>query len=178
MLQPEARAAFAVLCAQHIMDSHLRAPSSEQQLFTLSWVPVLDEIWAGLSDPNNSTAKAAVESHLKTFYEGPFNHNLGEDGPHDADEDATAGSIYAAETFCYDDVQSARWAASRLIDSTDKSVLAARAGLPQSTLEEFAHPLHQRVARGILTALHLLESQPWTPDLIPKLRASFKHDSM
>jgi hypothetical protein len=173
VLQPESRAAFAVLCAQRVMDSHLRLPASEQQPFTLSWAPALKEIWNGLSDPNNLSAKAIVESHLNAFYEGPFNHDLGEDGPHDADEDAAAASIYAAETFCHDDVQSARWAASRLIDSTDKSVLATRAGLPSSTLEEFAHPFQQQVARGLLKALHLLESQPWSPDLIPTLRTSF-----
>ncbi len=173
-LQPEARAAFAVLCAQRVMDSHLRLPSSEQQPFTLSWAPVLREIWAGLGDPKNLSARARVESHLKSFYEGPFHHDPGGDGPHGADEDAAAASIYAAETFCRDEVQPARWAASRLIDATGRLVLAERAGLARSTWEEFAHPLQQRVAHGLLKALRLLESQPWTPDLIPKLRASFE----
>jgi hypothetical protein len=174
VLQPESRAAFAALCAQRIMDSHLRLPSSEQQAFTLSWAPVLQEIWAGLGDPNNRSAKAIVESHLNAFYDGPFNHDLGEEGPHDADEDAAAASIYAAEAFCHADVQSARWAASLLIDSTDKLVLAERAGLPPSTLDELAHPLQQQVACGLLQALQLLEGQPWTSDLIPRLRASFE----
>jgi len=39
-LQPEARTAFAVLCAQRLMDAHLRLPKSEQRPFTLSWAPV------------------------------------------------------------------------------------------------------------------------------------------
>jgi hypothetical protein len=173
-LQPESRAAFAVLCAQRIMDVHLRLPPSEQQPFTLSWVPVLEAIWAALNDPNNSSAKATVESHLNAFYKGPFNHDLGEKGPRDADEDAAAGSIYAAQAFCHGDVKSARWAASRLIDATEKSVLLARSGLPQSALEEFAHPLYQLEARGLIKTLDLLESQPWTPHMIAKLRTSFE----
>jgi len=50
-LQPEARAAFATLCAQRLMDAHLRLPSSEQRPFTLSWVPILQMIWTGLEEP-------------------------------------------------------------------------------------------------------------------------------
>jgi hypothetical protein len=60
-----------------------------------------------------------------------------------------------------------------LIDSTYKHVEAARIGLPQSTLEEFAHPLMQREARWLLLTVEMLESQAWTPAMIPKLRASF-----
>ena len=50
-LQPEARTAFAVLCARMLMDAHLRLPKSEQRPFTLSWAPVLQVIWAGLKQP-------------------------------------------------------------------------------------------------------------------------------
>jgi hypothetical protein len=177
-LRPDARSAFAVLCAQRLMDAHLQLPHSEQRPFTLSWAPVLQEIWAGLNDPNDLSAKSNVERHLNAFYGGPFNHNLGEDGPDDADDDAAAGSIYAAQAFCRGDVKPARWAASRLIDSTDKPIQKARTGLPRNTLEEFAHPLSQREARGLLRALDLLESQPWAPELIPKLRASFDQDTI
>jgi hypothetical protein len=55
-------------------------------------------------------------------------------------------------------------------------VLAQREGLPQSALDELAHPLHQRVAAGMLRALDRLESQPWTPDLIPTLQATLGPD--
>jgi SRSO17 transposase len=43
---------------------------------------------------------------LHAFYEGPFNHNLGQDGPPDADDDAAACSIYAAQVFCRGDAKS------------------------------------------------------------------------
>jgi hypothetical protein len=65
-----------------------------------------------------------------------------------------------------------------LIDSTDKPIQKARTGLPRNTLEEFAHPLSQHEARGLLRALDLLESQPWAPELIHKLRASFDQDTI
>jgi hypothetical protein len=172
-LQPEARAAFALLCAQRLMDAHLRLPPSEQRPFTVSWAPVLQQIWTGLEEANSSSAKATVHEHLNAFYEGPFNPLPGEDGPDDADDDTAACSIYAAQSFCDGDVKSARWAAGRLIDSTYKHVHAARIGLHQSMLEDFAHPMTQLEARQLLLILDMLESQIWTPAMIPKLRASF-----
>ena len=172
-LQPEARAAFAVLCAQKLMDSHLRLPKSEQRPFTLSWVPVLQVIWTGLEAPDSSSAHAIVHEYLKAFYEGPFNHNLGQDGPPDADDDAAACSIYAAEAFYRGDAKSARWAASRMIDATDAILQSEYDGASQNSIEEFAHPAMQAEINRLLTALKLLESQPWTPAMIPKLRSSF-----
>ncbi|MGB9236031.1 MAG: hypothetical protein WCC04_16600 [Terriglobales bacterium] len=163
-LQPEARTAFAVLCAQMLMDAHLRLPKSEQRPFTLSWAPVLQVIWAGLEATDSSSAKTIVGEHLKAFYEGEFNHNLGQDGPPDADDDAAACSIYAAQVFCRGDVKSARWAASRMIDATD-TTLQADTSAPSSMQVE---------AKRLLTALKMLESQPWTPTLIPALRAAFR----
>jgi hypothetical protein len=172
-LQLEARAAFALLCAQRLMDAHLRRPPSEQRPFTVSWAPVLQQIWTGFEETNNSSVKATVQGHLNAYYAGPFNHHPGEDGPDDADDDTAACSIYAAQAFCHGDAKSARWAAGRLVDSTYKHVQAARIGLPQSTLEEFAHPMTQLEARWLLLILDMLESQPWTPAMIPKLRAAF-----
>src|SRR6266576_3673659 len=73
--------------------------------------PVLRVIWTGLEAPDSSSAKATVQDYLNAFYEGPFNHN--QDGPPDADDDAVACSIYAAQAFCRGDAKSARWAANR-----------------------------------------------------------------
>jgi hypothetical protein len=163
-LQPEARTAFAVLCAQRLMDAHLRLPKSEQRPFTLSWAPVFQVIWAGLEAADSSSAKTIIGEHLKAFYEGGFNHNLGQDGPSDPDDDAAACSIYAAQVFCRGDVKSARWAAGRMIDASD-TTLQADTSAPSSMQVE---------ADRLLTALQMLESQPWTPTLIPALRAAFR----
>ena len=170
-LQPEARAAFAALCAQKLMDAHLRLPKSEQRPFTVSWAPVLRVIWTGLEAPDSSSAKATVQDYLNAFYEGPFNHN--QDGPPDADDDAVACSIYAAQAFCRGDAKSARWAANRMIDATDAILQAEYDGPPQSLVEEFAHPTIQADVNRLLMALKMLESQPWTPTMISKLRDAF-----
>jgi hypothetical protein len=173
-LQPEARAAFAILCAQRLMDAYLQLPSADQRPFTLSWAPILQEIWTGLREPNNSAAKAAVQGQLKAYYESPFNHNLGEDGPNDADDNTAACSIFAAQAFRQGDAKSARWAAGRLIDSMDERIGASHQY--QSTLNEPEHPLIQREVRRFLGALEVLEGQLWGPEMIPTLRAAFEQE--
>ena len=125
-LQPEARAAFALLCAQRLGDAHLRLPKSEQRPFTSSWAPVLQVIWAGLEARDSSSAKATVRDSLSAFYEGALNHNLGQDGPPDADDDAAACSIYAAQALCWGVSRSACWAAGRLIDAADAIIRSSR----------------------------------------------------
>jgi hypothetical protein len=129
--------------------------------------------WSGGAD--SSSVRVTVQDQLDAFHEGPFN---GADGSDDADEDAAACSIYAAQTFCQGDAKSARWAASRLIDSTYTQARTARVGLPRSTVEEFAHPLSQRDANIIVTALEILESQRWTLAIVSKLRESLGQDSL
>jgi hypothetical protein len=169
---PEARAAFAVLCAQRLMDAHLKLPKSEQRSFTLSWIPVLELIWAGLEAADSSSARYSVQEYLNAFYQGPFNHNRGQDGPSDADEDAAACSIYAAQAFCHGDAESARWAAHCLIEATDVT-LQTENNSPQALVEELAHPKMQEEASRLLTTLTMLESRPWSPTLIPALRDAF-----
>jgi hypothetical protein len=176
-LQPEARAAFALLCAQRLVDAHLRLPKSEQRPFTLSWAPVLQVIWAGLEARDSSSAKATVRDSLTAFYEGPFNHNLGQAGPPDADDDAAACAIYAAQAFCRGDAKSARWAAGRLIDATDAIMKGEYKSSPEGLVEKLAHPSMQIEVDRLLTTLSMLESQPWTPTLIPALRDAFCRDS-
>jgi hypothetical protein len=68
-LQPEARAAFAALCAQRLMAWHVRLPAPEQRPYTLTWAPVLETIWTGLGKAVNLDEKAEVRKHLKDFYE-------------------------------------------------------------------------------------------------------------
>src|SRR5260370_39896930 len=53
-LTPQACAAFAVFCAQRLLDAHLCLPRSEQRPFTLSLAPVLREIWSGLERADSS----------------------------------------------------------------------------------------------------------------------------
>jgi hypothetical protein len=114
-LSPEARAAFAVACAERVMRRHERLPSREQRPFALGWRPVLDAIWQGLERGDEQSARR-VRDALANFHASPYDHDDGPDGLDDADDDAAAASIYAAECFAGGDAQSAKWAAGRGVD--------------------------------------------------------------
>ena len=57
-----------------------------------------------------------VREALAAFRAGPYDHHDGQDGPDDADEDAAAASLHAAECFVGGDDGSAAWAACRAVD--------------------------------------------------------------
>ncbi len=114
-----ARKAFALNCATRLMTEHERLPPAEQQGFTLGWRPVLDAIRLGLIG-DSEAAKQRVGDALQAFYASPYNHNDGQDGPPDADENAAAASIYAAECFRDGDAESAFWASSRAISAASR----------------------------------------------------------
>ena len=114
-LSVDARQAFALSYAHRLMCRHEQLPQSEQRPFTLSWRPVLDAMWIALTSPSPNTTRQ-VDDALEAYYTGPFNHNQGQDGPDDADEDAAAASIHAAECFRYGETKYAMRAASRAVD--------------------------------------------------------------
>ena len=176
-LSSEARAAFALCCAQRCIDAHLKLPISERCQFTLSWVPVLALMWAALESPDYALARSSVQGYLSAFYEGPYNHDQGQDGPQDANENAAACAIYAAETFCRGDADSAKWAASRLIDAAD-AVLQKEHRRFQPLVEDLAYPTMQEEGGWLLKILAMLESQAWSPALIPVLRDAFFRDKI
>ena len=64
-----------------------------------------------------------------------------------------------------------------MIDATDATLQAEHDGPPQSPIEEFAHPAMQAEINRLLMTLNMLESQPWAPTMIPKLRAAFYRGS-
>lgn len=113
-LSPGARKAFALARAESLMKQHERLPN--QRPFTMSWRPVLDVMWLVLEGLSNS-AENQVREALQAFHDGPFDHNDGQDGPDDADEDAAAASIYASECFLSGDAEASYWAASRAIEA-------------------------------------------------------------
>ncbi len=115
-LSREARAAFAVACAERLMRRHEGLPKGEQRAFTLGWRPVLDAIWQGLERGDEGSLRLVREA-LAAFRAGPYDHDDGPDGPDDADEDAAAASLHAAECFAGGDDRSAEWAGCRAIDA-------------------------------------------------------------
>src|SRR4029453_9564874 len=78
--------------------------------------PVPELMVLGLEGLANS-AEIRVRETLQVYHEGPFDHNDGQDGLDDADEDAAAASIYASECFLSGDAEASYWAASRAIEA-------------------------------------------------------------
>ncbi len=115
-LGPACRSAFAASCAERLLRAHEALPESMRKPFTLAWRPVLDAIWSGLMG-GGADARAKVHDALERFYASPYNHRDGQDGPPDADEDAAAASIYAAECHLHGGASPAAWAAGRAVDA-------------------------------------------------------------
>jgi hypothetical protein len=114
-LTEDARRAFALVCAERAMAWHEGLPPEEQRPFTLGWGPTLKAIRAGLTG-ETADARARVQEALDAFRASPYDHSDGQDGPDDADEDAAAASIYAAECSLDGSVDPAVWAASRMVE--------------------------------------------------------------
>jgi hypothetical protein len=85
----------------------------QRRAFSLTWRPILDLMWDGLSGEKERT-KTQVKESLEAFYASPFNHENGPEGPDEADEDAAA-IIYAAECFESGEVDPAYKASGRAI---------------------------------------------------------------
>jgi hypothetical protein len=115
-MPPVARKAFALSCAERLMSAYERLPAAMQSPFTLSWRPVLDEMWAGLAEEQLSAIYQA-QMALDAFHSSPYNHKDGPDGPQDAGEDTAAASIYTVECYISGDVQAAYWTSARVIDA-------------------------------------------------------------
>lgn len=165
-LPHEARAAFALACAERLMRQHEERVPAERRAFTLGWRPILKMMWSELSSPNPEFARQ-VAGALDRFYASPYNHDAGPDGPDDADDDAAAASIYAAECYRDGTVIPACWASSRLLDATFSTV-DDQLGLdpnnfvwspdaepmPQAKIE--MHPIYQAELRRQLAELALI----------------------
>jgi hypothetical protein len=89
-------------------------PESEQRPFTLGWRPVLEAIRASLLN-DAERARERVGGALDAYHASPYDHSEGQEGP-DADEDAAAAAIYAVQCFQDASVESAAWAAGRMVN--------------------------------------------------------------
>jgi len=119
LLPPAKRSAFALACAERLMEGHFALPAEAQRAFTVGWRPVLEAMWRGLEGQPEDAADI-VRGALGAFHASPYWHDDGQDGPNDADEAAAAASIYAAECFVSGDAKSAYWAAARAVDRAEE----------------------------------------------------------
>jgi hypothetical protein len=178
-LPAEARRAFALACAERVMRQHQTLPNPRP--FTLGWRPVLDTMWFGLDGVAGDVGDRVREA-LRAFHAGPFDHDLGQDGPDDADDDAAAASIYAAECFVNGDARFASLAAARAVDSSfsmagDDLALDPNefvwdpAAEPMPLALEAMHPAVQGELRRQLSDLELLEREGVTVSVLRSLKS-------
>jgi hypothetical protein len=176
------RTAFALACADRLLRWHEHLRKTEQNDFSLSWRPVLDEMWPGLATDSEEVQKH-VRRALDTFHAGPYDHDDGPDRPDDADEDAAASCIYACQCYLTGDVESACWSASRAVDLAFR--LAGEelkldpndfewdpAAAPMPLAREAMHPAVQEELRRQVSDLELLERDGVTPNVLLHLRQS------
>ena len=179
-LSPRARAAYALACAERLMRRYLQLPASQQNGFTLNWLPVLEIMWAGLAEQRQDTLDQ-VQTALDTFYASPYNHNDGPDGPQEADEDAAAASISAAQCYVSGEVQSADQTTSRAIEAAfriadeelqlDPNTFVWDPNAePMPLARETMHPAVQRELQLLLAEVTLLEQHEITPQLLDQLK--------
>lgn len=177
-LPVEARRAFALACAERLMRRHEDLPSPRP--FTLGWRPLLDAMWLGLEGVARD-ADDRVREALRTFHASSFDHDLGQEGPDDANQDAAAASIYAAECFACGDAEFAGLAAERAVDSvfviaSDDLALEPNAfawdpaAEPMPLAQEAMHPAVQAELERQLSELELLEREGATAGVLRRLK--------
>jgi hypothetical protein len=177
-LPGEARKAFALACAGRLMRQHERLPKPRP--FTLGWRPVLDVMGRGLEGLAGDAGDRVREA-LNAFHASPFDHDLGPDGPDDADDDAAAASIYAAECFLSGDTGFAGLSAARAVDwafSVADEELALDpndfvwdpAAELMPLAREAMHPAVQGELRRQLADLELLEREGVTARVLRSLK--------
>lgn len=176
-LDGRAQAAFAALCATRLMSAHRKLPPEEQRPFSLEWAVHLELVWAVLLATAPNAAPEQVRAALAEFRGGPYDQD---GGPDDADDDAAAAAIYAAEALCEPGGKAAYWAASRLSDwafsRAETIVHSAEVRLvtPEDDIAVYAHPLMQAELRRLLDGLAALEKDGIAANNLLKVRRWFE----
>lgn len=167
--------ALAAACAERLLHRHLQGPVQSQRPFTVSCRHPLDCVWGVLAaQPDPSDLRVEVELWLQGYYDSPLNHNLGQDGPNDADDDPAAATIFAVESLVKNCVKSSTAAMGRVIDAgmdDAERELNHRITGHNEYIAELAHPAVQRELRWLKDVVEFLKSNsPTSTATIMELR--------
>ncbi|MFI5532145.1 hypothetical protein ACIA8O_26785 [Kitasatospora sp. NPDC051853] len=111
---------FAAGVAERLLGAHEELPGHEQAPFTLSLRPLLNSVWEGAL--GDTTAFESVTRAVAEFMLSEYCHNDGQDGPDDANEDAAASVLFAANTYLYGIAEFAVWASRRAVDVVHRRI--------------------------------------------------------
>lgn len=139
--------AFAVACAERLLARHLQLPVEDQRPFTQTCRRPLDCLW-GIIEGNESASELHREAStwLQEYRNGPYHHDLGQDGPGDASHPPASAVIHALECVLEDSVQAAQWTMGCVIETGSKEaqkLLGHRIMGEAEYVEECAHPAFQ-----------------------------------
>jgi hypothetical protein len=145
--------AFAATCAERLLHEHLTLPADTQRPFTQSCRAPLDCLWDILAGaPETARLRSAIESWHQNYLNSPLNHDLGQEGPGDADHSPATAVIYAVECFLESSPQKAQWTMGRVIE---EAMNKATESLGHATIsgdeyvEECAHSITQQELRWL-----------------------------
>jgi hypothetical protein len=148
---PEQRVLFAAGVAERLLAAHERRPAARQSSFTLGLRPLLDDVWAAAC--GDQTVARNISQRLGQFYisdlysgstgstdktdktgntgntgstdrTGSTGNTGGKDSDEDAEEDAAAAVLHAAECYVHGTVEYAVWAGDRAAFAADETVQA------------------------------------------------------
>ncbi len=171
-MKPVERKAFALACAERLMQLHDPSAPTEQVAFVGSLRPVLRQMWAGIIHEDVDTARYVADV-VNTFHTT---------GPEAADQDVTAASIYAAECFLTGSIETAYWASARAVDAAFKVAVNELqldpndylrhpdAEPPMPLAQEAMHAAVQNELRKQLSDLDEIQYSGVNPDLLMRLR--------
>jgi hypothetical protein len=170
--------AFVVMVAERLMTRHEALPRECQAEFTLGLRPTLDALWRAIAQDHD--AYRTVSDNLGRYYLSPYSHNDGQDGPNDADEDAAAAVLYAAEYYMWELHEFALWCSQRGVDGAffraEAELDRGDHGDPdQAMSDEVAHQLRDLdvvARRPSLKGVGPYQEPGLTEKMIAELRAA------
>jgi hypothetical protein len=120
---PEQRALFAAGVAERLLTAHEARPVAARKDFTMRLRPLLDDVWAAAC--GDQTVARDITQRLGEFYVSDL-YAHGDD--EDADEDAAAAVLHAAECYVHSAVEYAVWARDRAAFAADELVQSGYSG--------------------------------------------------
>lgn len=161
---PELRpAALTAFCASATQRSLREAPVETGHDVVFSPPVVLDALWRLADEPDDAASFEVLSQSLAEHLRSPYWHNLGQDGPSDADRPEISVALYSCVAALFGATDCALQASAVLVED---AMNRAEAGGPLewSTIE--GHPIVQGELRVQTDAL----------DLLATVGDDFRHD--